>query len=310
MSSRTIAFIAIVTASLFWSTANVVAKIMLRTFDPFPLAFLRFALAAIIMLPFLLRERKVRWQTLLKDVLPIALFSTANIILFYVGLQWTNANASALIYTATPVLSALLAKYFIGEHITRRKFFGIVLGLIGVLIIVLLPIIERGGIVTGNVKGNTLIFIATFVWAVYTVGSRNLISVKHYSPVTISAVSIITSAVVFFIATLILPHRDYVAPLANPINILLIIHLAIIVTVASYLLFQWAIQHSSATTASFSNYLQPVFAVWLAAIILGERLTQGLVVGSVLVIAGVFLATGVELSRQFRKFVRVIFRQT
>ena len=48
MSSQTIALIAIVLASVFWATAGVVGKILLTTFDPFTLAFLRFLVAGLV----------------------------------------------------------------------------------------------------------------------------------------------------------------------------------------------------------------------------------------------------------------------
>ena len=73
---------------------------------------------------------------------------------------------------------------------------------------------------------------------------------------------------------------------------LIIIQLGIFVTVATYLLLQWAIKHSSAPTAALNQYLQPIFAVIFNFFFLGERVTTGFVFGSIIVFAGVFLATG------------------
>src|SRR3990172_9314222 len=121
MSSRTIALIAIIVASLLWSTAGVTAKILLRVLEPFPLAFWRFTFAALIVIPLLMRQKQMKWKNMIKDVFPVALFGTANIIFFYFGLQKTTANSAAIIYTAGPLMTAILAKFLIREELTSKK---------------------------------------------------------------------------------------------------------------------------------------------------------------------------------------------
>lgn len=296
MSPRRIAFFAILISSLLWATAGVTAKILLRSFEPFPLAFWRFFIATVVLLPILARQNILR-KNFIRDILPVALLSTGNITFFYLGLTRTTANASAIIYTGTPLLVAILAKYTINEHMTGRKMLGILLGLLGVLIISLLPILEKGQQLNGDTLGNLLTFIASCSWAGYTVGSRHLIIKKQYSPVSITAVSIALSACVFFILSLLTATKDFVTPILHPSNALLLIHLAILVTVATYLLHQWAIKYSSATTATLVNYTSTVFSIILGVSILGEPFTAGFAFGSIVVFAGVFLYTG-SLSKE------------
>lgn len=188
------------------------------------------------------------------------------------------------------------------EKITSRKISGILLGFCGVFFITVLPFFEKQGIQTGDFLGNLLIVIASFTWAIYTVGSRHLTAKKGYSPITISAISIIFSAIIFFFITILTSKQNYIQPIFNFNNFLLIIHLALLVTVATYLLFQWAIKHSSATITSLNNYLQPVLAVWLNVIFLGEKLSLGFILGSLLVIFGVFIATGSQLTQELKKY--------
>lgn len=298
MSSHMIALVALVGASLLGGSAGVVAKILLRTFPPFPLAFVRFAIATVVILPFFLSQKRPKPHQWLKETIPIALASTLNITFFYLGLTRTTANASVIIYTATPLVVSILATVFLKENVTQRKLVGIVLGFIGVLTIVVAPLMEMGEKLSGDFWGNVLVVMAMLCWSLYTVGSRFLISQRGYSPVFITSVSIFFTACFFGLATHFIFPVNYLTPLTDSHTFLLMVYLAVMVTVVMYFLYQWAIKHSSATTASLSTYLQPVFAISLGIIILGERLTLGFVVGGFLVIAGVFLATGTQVARQ------------
>src|SRR3989344_1873463 len=303
MSSRLTTLIAIVSAALLWSTSGVVAKILLTTVNPIPLAFTRFLLASLVILPFFLYQKKrnrISFKQILTEVVPIALFGVGNIAFFYFGIAKTTANAASIIYTTQPLLSVIFSRYLIKEQITSKKLQGILIGFLGVLIIVLLPLLEKGEPFAGDLWGNILIIIATLCWTFYTIGSRYLISYKKYSPLSITTVSLITSTCIFFILTLIFPQPQYMSTFTKPLNLVLILHLAILVTVAAYLLFQWAIKHSSATTASFNNYLQPVFGFVLNSTFLGEQMTLGFFIGSVLVLTGVFLASGMAVLKELK----------
>ena len=259
MSSRLKALSAIILASFLWSTAGVVTKILLKTFDPIPLAFVRFFIASLVIAPFFVKNISTQVKQNLKLLILVSLFGSGNIAFYYFGLAETTANAAAIIYTALPLLIAVLSYFLIHERIAQRKLLGILVGCIGILIIIALPLYETGQGLSGNTWGNVLIFIAVICWSFYTVGSSYLINEKHLSPIDITAISIFTSAGVFFLLTLTQPNRSYVESLFNAKSFLLVIHLAILLTVATYLLFQWALKHSSATTASLTTYLQPVF---------------------------------------------------
>lgn len=300
MSSRTKALLAIVAAALLWSTAGV-AKILVRTFDPFTTAFFRFLVALIVILPLFLNEQKHK-KTLLLPLLPLGLASTANIAFYYFGLKTTTANAAMMIYNATPLVIAIMASWLIGETVTKTKLIGIFLGLAGTTLIALLPTIERGGMVSGDLIGNLFVFGAVASWTIYTIGSRHTHTMKGATPIALGTASIITSTAAFAGLAALSWKPHYATLLLQPTNLLLILHLGVLVTVATYLLYQWAIKHSSATTASLNQYLQPVIALLFNIAFLGERLTIGFVLGSIVVMAGVGIATGGPMVHEIRRW--------
>src|SRR3972149_11325061 len=99
--------------------------------------------------------------------------------------------------------------------------------------------------------------MAVVVWSFYTIGSRRAIAQKGYSPLTVTSVLMFTTTTVFFIVSLFTFQPRYLTVIAQPSTLFLFLHLGILVTVVTYLLYQWAVKHTSATTASLQNYLGP-----------------------------------------------------
>jgi len=312
MSPKRIALVAIIIASLLWSTAGVGTKILLREFDPFPLAFLRFFVASLIMLPFFLQEKHKSIITMAKDTAPIALLLTSNIIFYYFGMQKTSVNASAILYAGAPFVVATTAHFLLGDYITFRKIFAIAIGFIGVTTILILPILEKGEHISGDFLGNLVIVIAVISFSMYTVGSRYLMNVKHYSAITITSMSLFVTMIVTGICTVFSPSGFQWIPLLHPQTFIIFLHMAILVTVVTYLLYEWAIEFSSPLTASFNIYLQTVFSILLAVVILNESLTAGFIGGSALVFIGLMLAMEQQaqtyIAHHFGKLLKIFQR--
>lgn len=304
MSSQKIALITLVIASVFWASAGVAAKTLLKTFDPISVGAIRLTIASLVMLPIFLRATPKLSMKIFLDILPVALFSAGNFLLFLFGINRTTANASAIIYTATPISVALLSNFFIGEQISRQKITGILLGLGGILTILLLPILEKGQGVTGDLGGNLIIVGAMMMFALYNVGTRHLISGKSYNPLTITGISLFVSAIMFHVLLLLVPHKQIFPEIFTPNLLLVALYLAILVTIVPYIFHQWAIKHSSATTGALTAYIQPVFGFIFNGLLLGEVLTGGFIVGTVLVFAGSILAAGnsaLNMARGWKK---------
>lgn len=301
MSSRTKALFAIILASLLWSTAGL-SKIIVRELDPYVAAFLRFFVASLVIFPFFLRE-KIKRKHIIRDLVPLSMLATANILFYYLGLAVSTANAATLIYAGVPMLVAVLAHTLIGERLNRQKIAGITLGLIGIIFIAALPGIAKGESVTGHIQGNIFFLAAVIVWSFYTIGSRRAIAVKEYSPLTVTSVFMFTACIVFSIVSLFTFQTRYLTVLAQPRTVLLILHLGTLVTVATYLLYQWVVKHSSATTASLSNYIGPVFSILINVTVLKETVTPAFLIGTALVLSGVVIASGSGLLQEVKDWI-------
>jgi drug/metabolite transporter (DMT)-like permease len=288
MNKTLLSFLAILATAFFFSLSPITTKLLYRSFDPLPLAFVRFLIASICIAPFILKDKNF-FKTF-KTVAPFAIFSTGNIFFFVLGISLTNVDSSAIIYNNVPLIVAVLSYFLIAEKFSTRKLIGILLGFLGVLIIVVLPILQKGHI-QGNFLGNILIVIASFSWSFYTIASKKLLANKNISPTSMTAASFFVSTIVFFVCSIIFPQKNFVESIFVGNNLILIIILGAIGTVGSYIFFQLAIKISSATIASLNQYLQTIITIIMATIFLGEKLTIEFMFGAILIFAGVFIAT-------------------
>jgi drug/metabolite transporter (DMT)-like permease len=129
----------VVAFCLIWSACFVVGKIGVTDCPPLILLTGRFLAAGLLILGFM-AFRPGEWDLTRRDILAFAVIGVANNALYlglgYVGLQTISAGLNALIVSANPVFTAMLAAAFLGEQITWRKVMGLLLGVAGVAWIV------------------------------------------------------------------------------------------------------------------------------------------------------------------------------
>ncbi len=220
----------------------------------------------------------------------VAVFSVLNMLLFYFGIDKTTANSAVIIYSAVPLVAAILAHYWIKEKLTFIKLAGLIMGFVGVSIIVLLPLYFTEQTLYGDFTGNHLIAVAVFVWSLYTVGSRLVLTQKLITPLNPTFVSVVLNLLTFIL--LIVPQQILVITPQMTLHIwVLLFYLAIFVTIFALLLFQFALQHLSSAVVSIKQYLELLLAIWFNLLLVGEKLTRGYVLGSILILFGVYLVT-------------------
>lgn len=301
MTVRHKALLALLLISILWGTAGVVAKILLKVADPFVITFYRFGIASLIILPFFLRENKPRhyWKILI----PLSLLNSINVLFFYIGLTSTTANAAYVIGVSAPLATALLSRQLIREEVSASKFLGVLLGLIGTLLVILLPSLEEGRAFVGDIRGNIIVACGTLSWVLYAIGTRYVVSNGKFSPLTTAAMNIFVTTFVSLIFALATNKHLIVPEFLSTRYLPILLYASVMITVVTFFLFQWAIKHVAATTASLKEYMQLIIGVGFNTFILGESLTVGFLMGASLVIAGVFIATGQKISRKFMSIV-------
>ena len=300
MSKRTLGVLALIGAAIVWGIGPVITKHGLQDVPPFSLAFLRNVLAIVILLPLAFRGVRKVLRKDLPNLLLIGLFGSGlNGIFFFAGLSRTSATASIAIFATVPLINAIAASLILKEKPSLVRILGVIIGFLGSFLIALGPTLLGGKLVDGDVLGNLLVVGSVFFWVAYIIGSKKLL--EKYSPLTIITFSTLAGTVFLF-------PLFFLELVNNPswyLNVGIsgftaIIYGGIISGVLAFTLFQWGMQYTSAFEAGIVVYLQPVLTDIFAVPVLGEQLSPVFLIGTALILGGVFLATTYELVQKRR----------
>lgn len=288
MSKLKLGIIFLILANIIWGAASPIFKWSLTNIEPFTLAFLRFAIAALIFLPFSLNYLKIDKKDL-KTFMGLTLTGiTLNISFFFIGLKYTASINAPIIASAAPVFIILLSIPLFKEKPKKIKIGGALLGLLGVLFLFLKPILEGG--VDFSIIGNFCLVIATLSAIAHLIISKRVII--KYDPITISFYSFALGALTFlplFIFELVnfgslgsIDSKGFIGILFG----------SVFSSAIAYYFFYWSLKYLSASEASLFTYLDPVVAIIIAIPLLGEIPTPAYIIGASLVFLGIYIAEG------------------
>ncbi len=292
--ARLRAYFELIIAVAIWGVAASVIKFGLTDLPPFVFLSYRYLITTLILLPFFLatKEKHITFKNIGFLVLISFLGSTFNHGLLFYGTKFSTSLDSSLITATAPILVILAGFLFLKEHITHKEKIGIAVTLLGTLVIMLQSFFESGPHSSLSIFGNTLLFICNIAFAAYLILSKEIIREK-VSPFTLTFMTFLVG----FITTL--PLTIFEMKPANLLSTIVhlnlgtqlsVFYMAILSGALAYFLYQGAQKTIEASEASVFQYLQPVATAPVAVLWLGEKITIPMVVGSILVIIGVFLA--------------------
>ncbi|HYM20801.1 MAG TPA: EamA family transporter [Candidatus Kapabacteria bacterium] len=272
------------TICLIWGSTWLVIRLGTdASLPPFAAASMRFFLATTLLWSFVLYK---------KIALPRSRSSWGAVILIGFltnGLQfgivyWASrfipSGLEAVIFGTMPLFTAVIAHYHLpGDHLTRTRITGIIIGVIGIATIFLPQFSEVRGEALGPM---VLIVIAPMLGAVSAVITKKK---THDIPaVTLNAVTTVVGAVLLGIVSLASEPLEKIQLTQAQIGPVL--YLAIIGTIVTFGIYFKLIKMTSAVTMSFVSVITPAIAVILGWIVLGEKLDAYEISGSTLVLVG------------------------
>jgi len=286
-----------VLASATFAANYLWVKLAIEMFTPVQVAWGRSFLAAITLLIVLVltgdrlpRDRQV-WKHLFIAAL---LFNTISFTCMAIAMtRITTVQASVVNSTAPLVTLALVAAFVPIERITLPRFAGVLLGLVGVLILVQ----PWAGWGSTDPWGILAIFGATSSYAAGIVYARLKLGNASGSAVAIAAGQLSLAAVQL---TLILPF-GFALPAAFEVSSLVgLLVLGILGTGIGYILQHSLIRAGGASVAGDATYLILLFAVLIGVTVLGEPLTLTDLLGAVVILVGLVIATRTGRSSRVR----------
>src|SRR5262249_3423879 len=203
--------------------------------------------------------------------------------LFFWGIAHSTPAHGALLYALTPLGVYLYALARGRERASSRAGIGILLGCSGLLVLLLA---HGSGALSGVFVGDLLILGAVVAWVIYTAEGKPFIG--EFGAVRATAWSLIAGTLWMSpLAPFVLEPTLVWGSSAEVKG--LILYLALLSSVASYLLWYWALGRTEASKVAIFNNLQPVATAIASWLVLGERIGWEVGVGGALVLIGVRL---------------------
>ena len=276
---------ALLLLSALWGASFIFIRVAVAGLGPFVLVELRVGLAAagLALSAALLRrlpKLRVRWRQfallgLVNVAIPFSLISAAEINL--------TASLAAILNSTTVMFTAIVAAVWMGDALTTRKVFGVVLGIIGVTVLVGWDPMAVDWAVILSVGAMLVASLGYALGSVYA--KRTFVG---SSPLVI-ATGQLTAA-----SLLMLPLAAVSVPDERPstIVVLSVLGLALPSTALAYMLYFRLISNVGPTSTSTVTLLVPLFGLVFGVLLLDEPVGLGTLAGLILILSSVTLITG------------------
>ncbi len=298
-------FVALTATVLIWGSTFAITKVALREIGPLALSALRFVIAYAILAPLLMRPLGATGIALATSAVNLTnvargyrpgdalrpvfwRFGLTGVALYYglqnLGLRYTSAVNTVLVLTVIPAVTAVLAFWWLREWLTWPQVAGIALAVVGAAVV--------GATTQGSrdapqpLLGNLLIAGSVLAWAIYTIQGKRL---SQSYPALVSTTASFGAGLLF-----LLPlggielWRDGWPQLSRQ-GTLALVYLGVVATALPMFLWNYALATVKASQAATFVNLVPAVGVGMA-LVAGETIAPGQIVGGVLALLGVWLS--------------------
>lgn len=286
-NERSQALIALTIASILWGITTPVLKWSLEGVSPFFFAFTRFLLAGVIF--YIVARPPLRIQKRHIAILVGSLFigTSLHIIFAFYGIKMTTALNASFISMSGPFLTLLAGFLLLREKLRKNLIIGGILGLVGVLFLVIGPFSD-GNLPPTHILGNILLSLSIILWIIYEIIAKKYLF-PHYSVRTITFYAF----VIGLFSVLPFAYNDITnltMSIFTPKLVFGIVFTSIFSSVIAFSLWQWGVSKIEVSRVGFFIYLDPVTASIIAIFLLGEAFTPSIILGTLFVLAGLYIA--------------------
>jgi drug/metabolite transporter (DMT)-like permease len=279
---------------VLWGSTYIGIRLAVEHLPPLMMGGLRFIASGALMLAF----RAIRGNSIAVSakqlfrltVIGILLLTSGNVVLGWAETKIPTSLA-ALLIAITPLWFLLLEKFSShGDHISARGVAGIALGVVGVIVL-LWPDFHTLNFSGGSLLGAPLVLLSSFSWA-----SGSILTKRWHidvDPYTSSGWQMLMAGLINGAMSLAVGdmHRTVWARS----SLLAVVYLVIAGSLIGFTAYVWLLRNVPTPKVATYAYVNPIIAVFLGWLILGEKLTPYMMAGAVVIIVSVVLVTGAKL---------------
>lgn len=285
-------------ATFLWSANLVVARGLSSLVPPISLAFYRWLIALIILIPITYKAFIRQWPIVKKNLVFFILAALLgvtffNTLIYFAGKTTTATNLSLIAITA-PIYIIILSRIFYKEKFPIKSLFGIILTFIGILYL-----ISKGDytflLELKFMQGDILMFIAAICFAGYSVLMK-----KKPEGIDMTVVLLVTIFIgtIFLVPAYITEYLKSEAIKFTPTIIASLLYVGIINSIIAFYCWNRAILIIGSQEAGIIYYSLPVFSSTLAIIILNEEIKIYHLYSLLLIFIGMYTASYFKMKKQ------------
>lgn len=277
---------ALLVVSFCFATFPVAGKWAMFGFEPRAISVWRVVVAALVLMTLAYRKHPNEMRMSGRDLLQAFWLSllgvSVNQVLYIEGLKRASATNAGLFMCLIPVLTYGISVLFGREALVLRKVFGLFLAMTGVAV---LFVFRRSNQAADSLLGYVLVVLNATSYSVYLVLAKPMLKRKP-------ALVVIAWVFLFGAAVVPLMSLDVAwAPEASGRAWVALAWILLFPTITSYGLNTWALERTEASIVGIYVCLQPIINMFLAALLLSERLKWPSAVAALLVLLGVYFVT-------------------
>lgn len=277
----------VVTLSTIWGLAFVAirqADFELSAFNLTLLRWLTVSASFLVLYPFVIKPKaKFEW----KDFPRLLVVALTSVVIYHLSLntaeKQVDASLAGLLISIGPLTTVLLSSAVLHERIGPRVWFAVVLAILGSFLISS-PGLTLG---TSTITGPLLVVVAAIAGGTFTVASKPLTT--KYGPFAVAAWAAFLGTAMLL--PLITPSLVTQAESLSVKGWTSVLYLALLSTVLANMIFFTLVSRQKLSRLGVQLYLVPAVSAVGGVVILGETLAAATIVGGVLLLVAVGLAT-------------------
>lgn len=281
----------IILAGMCWGITGIFTKnLVAEGLSALQIAFLRCAMASVILFAYLAIFDRKKLRIHLKDIwmfigtgtLSLTMFS----ICYFSAIPLTGLSVAAVLMYTAPIFVMIMSAIFFKEKITSKKVLALILAFVGCVFTsgIVGALVSGGGLGELPVTGVLFAVGSGFGYALYSIFGS--VAMRKYSALTVSAYTFLVAALSM------LPFcigNNTFAMLGNGTVALNTSVLAVVSTIMPYALYSLGLKYVEASRASVIAFSEPAMATVAGIVVFGEQVTVWGIAGIVLIFVSILI---------------------